>query len=51
MHFLRVKDTFYDAVNMICDVIGTANPFPCTAKVMFVGVRNTNTQTNQTNQR
>ena len=36
MHFL----TFYDAVNVIHDVITTANPFPytCTAKFIVVGV-------------
>ena len=40
---------FHDAVNMIHDVIRTANPFPYTAKFMFVGVRNINTQcSNQT---
>ena len=44
MHFLRVNATFYDAVNMIHDVITTANPFPYTAKFMFVGVRNDKTQ-------
>ena len=44
MHFLRVNVTFYDAVNMIHDVISTANPFPDTAKSMFVGVRNNKTQ-------
>ena len=38
--FLRVNVTFFDAVNMIHDVITTANPFPYTAKFMFVGVRN-----------
>ena len=31
---------FYDAVNMIHDVIRTANPFPYTAKFLFVDVRN-----------
>ena len=36
MHFLRVNVTFYDAVNMIHDVIRTLNPFPYTAKFMFV---------------
>ena len=30
---------FYDAVNIIHDVITTRNPFPYTAKFMFVGVR------------
>ena len=40
MHFLRVNVTFSDAVNMIHDVITTINPFPYTAKFMFVGVRN-----------
>ena len=39
MRFLRVNVTFYHAVNMIHDVIRTANPFPYTAKFMFVGVR------------
>ena len=43
MHFLRVNVTFYDAVNMIYDVIRTANPFPYTAKFTFVGVRNNKT--------
>ena len=40
MHFLRVNVTFYDAVNMIHDVISRANPFSDTAKFMFVDVRN-----------
>ena len=44
MHFLRVYVTFYDAVKMIHDIITTANPFPYTAKCMFVGVRNNKTQ-------
>ena len=46
MHFLRVNVTFYDTVNMIYDVIATANPFPytCTATFMFVGVRNNRTE-------
>ena len=34
----------YNAVNMIHDVIRTANPFPYTAKFMFVRVRNNKTQ-------
>ena len=34
------KRHVYDAVYMIHDVISTANPFPDTAKFMFVGVRN-----------
>ena len=38
------KVTFYDAVIIIYDVITTPNPFPCTAKFMFVGVRNNKTQ-------
>ena len=42
--FLRVNATFYDAVNIIHDVITTPNPFPYTAKFMFVGVRNNETQ-------
>ena len=40
MHFQRVNVTFYDAVNMIHDVITTANPFPYTGNFMFVSVRN-----------
>ena len=41
---LRVNVTFYDAVNIIHDVITIRNPFPYTAKFMFVGVRNNETQ-------
>ena len=44
MHFLLVNITFYDAVSMIHDAFTTANPFPETAKIMFVGVRNNKTQ-------
>ena len=44
MNFLRVNVTFYDAVNVIYDVITTTNPIPYTAKFMFVGVRNNKTQ-------
>ena len=44
MHFLRVNVAFNDAVNMINDVISTANPFPETAKFTLVGVRNNQTQ-------
>ena len=47
MHSLRVNFTFYDVVNMIHDVIKTANPFPCTVKFMFGGVKNNKTSTNQ----
>ena len=36
--------TFYNAVNMIHDVITTANSFPYTAKFMFDAVRNNKTQ-------
>ena len=39
MHFLLVYVTFYDVVNVTHDVITTRNPFPYTAKFMFVGVR------------
>ena len=42
--FLRVNVTFYDAVTIIHDVITTPNPFPYTAKCMFVGVRHNKTQ-------
>ena len=44
MHFLRINVTFYYAVNMIHDVITTANPFPYTAKSIFAGGRNNKTQ-------
>ena len=44
MHFLWLNVTFYDAVNMIHDVITIAIPFPCTAKFMFIGIRNNKTQ-------
>ena len=44
MHFLWVYVTSYDAVNVIHDVITTADPIPCTAKFMFDGVRNDKTQ-------
>ena len=44
MNFLRVNVTFCDAVNMINDVITTANLFPYTAKIMFVGARNNKTR-------
>ena len=44
MHFLQINATFYEAVNMIHDVIRTANPFPYTAKFMFVCIRNNKTQ-------
>ena len=44
MRFLRVNVTFYEAVNMIHDVISTAKPIPDTAKFMFVVVRNNKTE-------
>ena len=44
MNILRVNVTFYDAVNIIHDVITTPYPFPYTAKFMFVAVRNNETQ-------
>ena len=44
MHFLLVNVTIYDAVNVIHDVIITADPIPYTAKFMFDGVRNNKTQ-------
>ena len=44
MHFLRVNVKFHDTVNMIHDVIRTANPLPYTAKLMFAGVTNNKTQ-------
>ena len=44
IHILRVNVKFYDAVNIIHDVITTPNPFPYTAKFTFVGVRNNEAQ-------
>ena len=44
MHFLRVDITFYDAVNVIHDVITTASLFPNTAKFVLVGIWNNKTQ-------
>ena len=45
MHFLGVNVTYSDLVSMVYDVITTANPFPYTAKFMFVvGVKNNETK-------
>ena len=44
MHFVRVNVKFYDAVNMIHDVITTAYIFPYTAKFMFDGAISNETQ-------
>ena len=45
MHFLLAIVKFYDAVNMIHDVITKTNPFPyTTAEFMFVSVRNNENQ-------
>ena len=44
MHFLRVNVMFYDAINVIHDVITTADPISYTAKFMFDGVENNKTQ-------
>ena len=41
---LWVNVTFYDAVNIIHDVITTPYPFPYNAKFMFVSVKNNETQ-------
>ena len=38
IHFLRVNVTFSVAVNVVHDVITTANLSPYTAQFMFVGV-------------
>ena len=42
--FSAGKRHVYDAVNVIHDVITTADPIPYTAKFMFDGVRNNKTQ-------
>ena len=44
MHFLRVNVMFYDAVNVIHDIITTADPIPYTANFMFDNVRNNKIQ-------
>ena len=44
MHFSAGTRHFFEAVNMIHDVIRTVNPCPYTAKFMFVGVRNNKTE-------
>ena len=44
MNVLRVNFLFYDTVSMIHDVITIADPFPHSAKFMFVGVRNNKTR-------
>ena len=44
MHFFAGNVTFYDTVNIIHDVITTPNRFPYTAKFMFIGIRNNETQ-------
>ena len=42
--FLQVNVMLYKAVYMIHDVIRTSNPFPYTAKFMFVSIRNNEIQ-------
>ena len=42
--FSAGKRRVYDAVNMVFEVIRTANPFPYTSKFTFVCVRNNKTQ-------
>ena len=44
MHFVQVNITFYETVNMIHDVIITANLLPYTAKFMFDCARSNKTQ-------
>ena len=39
----KCRSQFYDAVNMIHDVIRTANPFTFTDKLTFVGGTNNKT--------
>ena len=42
--FSAGKRHIYDEIDVIHDVITTANQFPYTAKFKFVGVRNNKTQ-------
>ena len=44
MNFWRVNVRYYDAVSIIHDVNTTPNPFPYTAKFIFVDVRSNKTQ-------
>ena len=44
MRFVQVNVTFYDTVNIIHGVITIANLFPYTAKFMFDGARNNETE-------
>ena len=44
MGFVRVNVTFYEAVNMIHDVITISNLFTYTAKSILGGARNNKTQ-------
>ena len=44
MHFLRVNVPFHDVINVIHDVITTANQIPYTAKFMFAESRNNKIQ-------
>ena len=43
-HFLHVNVMLYDTINKIQDVIRTGNPFPYTAKFMFVSVKKNKTR-------
>ena len=44
MHFLRVNAKFHDTVNMIHNVITTANSFSYTAKFIYVSDENNKTK-------
>ena len=43
--FSAVNVTFYEALIMIHDVIKKANPFPYSAKFMFISITNSTNQT------
>ena len=43
MHFLLLNVKFYDADNMIHDVVTTGDPFPYAAKFMLINIRNNKT--------
>ena len=48
MNFLRENVTFFEAVNIIHDVVVTPNPYPYTVKFGFVSIKNHKVQQNQT---
>ena len=44
MNFLQVIVTFYKTLYIIHDIISIANPYPYSAKLVFIGVGNNKDQ-------